>query len=162
MNEEARYPLSLEQAATLAWLYNVGHFASDCLQALKAHLRLALQTVDGASPEELLAAVKSRYWIPGRPLKADSRVQNCFRSSAACVPCGTEPARIRRVRPRRTAGPAGNSDSNDDNSAGGARMPHGSSQAKSMPARPGSRAASTHNIDSNNDNPSGQDQGLMI
>jgi len=81
MNEEARYPLSLEQAAALAWLYNVGHFASDCLQAVKAHLRLALQTVNGASPEELLAAVRSRYWIPGRPLKADSRVQNCFRSS---------------------------------------------------------------------------------
>ena len=40
MNEEARYPLSLEQAATLAWLYNVGHFASDCLQAVKAHLQL--------------------------------------------------------------------------------------------------------------------------
>ena len=87
MNEEARYPLSLEQAATLAWLYNVGHFASDCLQAVGAHLRLALQTVDGASPEELLAAVKSRYWIPGRPLKADSRVQNCFRSSKIAAGC---------------------------------------------------------------------------
>ena len=77
--ESRQSHLNKEQAATLACLFQRAWFEADCSRKIESHLQNCLRSCDGVSVKDLLYAVKSPRWSPGKPLEVNRCLLQCFR-----------------------------------------------------------------------------------